>query len=194
MEREDRGTGRGARHALLCVVVGEGSGPGAAALADAWAAGAPRCTVETVALGAGNPHVPGRGAGASGPAPRPSGVFVPLTDLGLSTTREVVAPDVALLRERVPGADVVVVHVTELDAQALAGGPVADVAGAATAHAVPVVVLADRVLVTRRQWSAAGVSGVYELGPAGGHDDAGRQAAVARVARTWAPSWAAPEG
>lgn len=48
-----------------------------------------------------------------------------------------------------------------------------------------VVVLAGRAEVSRREWSAAGVSGVHEVGAA----DGARSDAVGRAARTWAPRW-----
>ncbi|WP_159797538.1 glycerate kinase [Puerhibacterium puerhi] len=83
---------------------------------------------------------------------------------------------------RVAAADIIVVHLERLDARALHGPPLADVVAAARPGAVPVVVLAGRAEASRREWSAAGLSGVHEVG-----DDDGDR--VARVAATWAPRW-----
>lgn len=165
------------------VVLVAGSESVAEDVARAWATGSPRSVVEQVVLSA-RPSTSDAGP-VSGGAPR--GVFVPTTSLGLaSVTPPPVPPDVAHLRDRVAAADLVVVHVEVLDVDSLQAGRVADAAQAAAAHAVPVVVLAERSESTRREWSGAGVSGVHELGapPAGAED------VVARIARTWAPGWA----
>ncbi len=115
---------------------------------------------------------------------RPVGVFVPTTALGLSSVAPPpVPPGVARLRAGVAGADLVVVLAEVLDARELHEGPVAEAARAAEPYAVPVVVLAGRDESTRRAWSAAGVSGVHEVGDA-------PLDLVPRVARTWAPEWA----
>ncbi|CAM3645415.1 glycerate kinase [Isoptericola cucumis] len=176
-------------HVLLCVEddADVRSRPSAheraAALAAAWRDGAPRCAVTSLVLPAApragdeGPRGPGGSRGASAP-----GVFVPVTALGLTRVAEQVSAATARLREQVADADLAVAAVPVLDGDGLHGGVVAAVAGAAAELAVPVVVLAGRVAVTRREWSGAGVSGVHELG-----DDS---TAVVRVARTWAPSWA----
>lgn len=167
-------------HVLLLA----GSETGARALADAWSAAAPRCSVVPFAL-----VVPGLGPGGheAGPGERPTppaGVFVPTTALGLSSvTPPPVPPDVARLRAEVADVDLVVVLADVLDARELHEGLVAEAARAAEPHAVPVVVLAGRDESTRRAWSAAGVSGVHEVGDT-------PLDVVPRVARTWAPSWA----
>ncbi|TWH28938.1 hypothetical protein L600_003500000200 [Isoptericola variabilis J7] len=165
-------------HVLL--VAAAGSDPHA--LAGAWRDAAPRCAVEPFAL----PPRPSEGGAepAGPPAGRPApGVFVPTTALGLSSvTPPPPPPEVARLRAAA-AADLVVVHVAVLDADELHEGAVARAAEAAAPHAVPVVVLAGRDLSTRREWSAAGVSGVHEVG-----DEP--LAALPRVARTWAPAWA----
>lgn len=150
---------------------------GVDALADAWMRAADHCTMRVHRLAGAPP-----GAGAA-----PPGVLVPVESLGLRSARVHVPPDVARLREAAGAADLVVVHVPELDAATLHGVPVGTASAAAAPHAVPVVVLANRVTTTRREWSAAGISGVHELGP----DGAGALEAVARAARTWAPAWAA---
>jgi glycerate kinase len=111
-------------------------------------------------------------------------VFVPTTALGLSSvTPPPVPSDVARLRERAAAADLVVVHTAVLDAGTLHDGAVAEAARAAEPHAVPVVVLAGRDESSRREWSAAGLSGVHEVG-----DEP--LEVVPRVARTWSPAWA----
>lgn len=156
--------------------------PRAASLAAAWEDAAPHCTVEPLELDGpapAGPASPGRP-----PDPEaPRGVFVPVTSLGLDSAREHLSPRAARLREHVSRADLVVVAAEALDGAALHEGPVAAVADAAAPYAVPVVVVADRVEVTRREWSAAGVSGVHEAATGG--------EALARVARTWAPVWSA---
>jgi len=155
---------------LLCV--GEDAGPLAPALATAWRDAAPSCDVTTVVLpdptAAGSAH------------PAPAGVFVPLEALGLSSVAE---PEEGPLAAPATASDLVVVHVPVLDGTSLREGRVPAAVAAAAPHAVPVVVLAGRSEVSRREWSGAGVSGVHETG-----SDA--VTATARVARTWAPSWA----
>ncbi|GAA1739461.1 hypothetical protein GCM10009809_38640 [Isoptericola hypogeus] len=159
------------------VGAGRGGAARAAALAAAWRGAAPRCTVEPLVLPAAAPGPSHRPDGGTVPV----GVFVPVTSLGLANVSERVPAATALLRERVAEADLVVVHVPVLDGETLHGGPVAAAAEAAAPHAVPVVLLAGRCEVSRREWSGAGLSGVHEV--------VGEEA-VARVARTWAPGWA----
>ncbi|MFC8599665.1 MULTISPECIES: hypothetical protein [unclassified Isoptericola] len=154
-------------HVLLCV--GEDADTLAPELASAWRAGAPSCEVEPVVV-------------PVAVAPRhdvPAGVFVPLDALGLGS---VPAPGPGPLAEAAGAADVVVVHLPVLDGTTLHEGLLADAVRAAAPQAVPVVVLAGRSEVSRREWSGAGVSGVHETGP-------DVVAATVRVARTWAPSW-----
>ncbi|MDO8145221.1 MULTISPECIES: hypothetical protein [unclassified Isoptericola] len=152
-------------------------------LAAAWTEAAPRCVVEPMVL----PPGPVAATAPPGEAPAP-GVFVPTTSLGLtSVTPPPPPPEVRLLQERVAHADLVVVHTPVLDGSALRAGPVHRAAEAAAPYAVPVVVLAGRDETTRRELSGAGVAGAHEIGePPSGE-------AVGRVARTWAPAWAAPE-
>ncbi|MEU2198853.1 hypothetical protein [Isoptericola sp. NPDC019482] len=152
---------------LLCV--GEDAAPLARALATAWREAAPSCDVTTVVLP--EPAPPGEA---------PAGVFVPLAALGLAT---VAGPEEGPLAAPVAASDLVVVHVPALDGTTLREGHVPAAVAAAAPHAVPVVVLAGRSEVSRREWSGAGVSGVHETG-------ADVLAATGRVARTWAPSWA----
>ncbi|MFD6135122.1 hypothetical protein [Isoptericola sp. NPDC060257] len=167
---------------LLCV--GEDARPLAPALATAWREAAPSCDVTTVVLPAtlsDNPSDKPSDAAPPGEArPALAGVFVPLGALGLSS---VAGPEEGPLAGPAAEADLVVVHVPVLDGTTLREGRVPAAVAAAAPHAVPVVVLAGRSEVSRREWSGAGVSGVHETGP-----DAAT--ATARVARTWAPSWA----
>ncbi|MFE5342943.1 hypothetical protein ACFQ80_22185 [Isoptericola sp. NPDC056578] len=155
---------------LLCV--GEDAGPLAPALATAWREAAPSCAVTTVVLP--DPAPPGEAH------PSSVGVFVPLDALGLAS---VSGPEDGPLAAPAATSDLVVVHVPVLDGTTLREGRVPAAVAAAAPHAVPVVVLAGRTEVSRREWSGAGVSGVHETG-------ADVVAATARVARTWAPSWA----
>ncbi|QAY71323.1 glycerate kinase [Xylanimonas protaetiae] len=148
--------------------------------ADARLAGDLAAAWATAAAGSVGPAVlPARSA-----APAPSGVFVPVSALGLSR-RPSAASEEERLRALVADADVVVVHVDVLDAPALHEGPLPLVARVAGERALPVVVLAGRAEASRREWSAAGVSGVHEVGEEPGD----RATAVARAGRTWAPSW-----
>ena len=116
-----------------------------------------------------------------------AGVFVPLSALGLTTTARAADPAEVRLRELAADADVVVVHQETLDGDALHEGALPLVARVAGEGALPVVVLAGRAEASRREWSAAGVSAVHEVGD----DPVARADAVARAARTWAPSWSA---
>jgi glycerate kinase len=85
------------------------------------------------------------------------------------------------LRDRLPGSLLVLVT-RSYDAATVHEGVVADTARAALETATPTVVLAERVLVGRREGMALGVSGSYELREG---EDLG--ALAARVARTWTP-------
>ncbi|MFD6177116.1 MULTISPECIES: glycerate kinase [unclassified Isoptericola] len=155
---------------LLCV--GEDADALLPDLATAWREAAPACEVTTAVL-------PGAGPAAVGQA-APVGVFVPLDALGLAS---VASPGAGPLDAAAEAADLVVVHLGALDGTTLREGLVAAAVRAAAPLALPVVVLAGRSEVSRREWSGAGVSGVHETGP-------DVLAAVPRVARTWAPSWA----
>ena len=110
---------------------------------------------------------------------------MPLGALGLTAVPRAAHPAEARLREQVAGADLVVVHLDVLDGGALHDGVLPLVARVAGERALPVVVLAGRSEVARRQWPAGGVSGVHEVGS----DPVRRAAAVERAARTWAPGW-----
>ncbi|MBE1876988.1 hypothetical protein [Myceligenerans pegani] len=128
-------------------------------------------------------------AGTTAPAPRP--VVVAGTRLtvgapppespGPPAPRSALpAAEAGALSAAVGASDVAAAWVDVLDAGTLRAGPVAEAAAAAAPHAVPVVALAGRVEVSRRELAAAGVSGAHEV-----HD-----ADVARVARSWTPGWA----
>ncbi len=140
-------------------------------LAQAWRSAAAG-TVEPAVL-------PVREAG-----PVPTGVFVPLSAMGLRTPPPA-DPGEERLRALTAAADVVVVHLDVLDQTALHEGPLPLVARVAVERALPVVVLTGRAEASRREWSAGGVSGVHEVGT----DPESRGASVARAGRTWAPSW-----
>ena len=100
---------------------------------------------------------------------------------GIGTVLE--AADIAGL---IGSVDLVVTGEGSFDWQSLRGKVVAGVAAAALERAVPVVVLAGRVEVSRREWITAGVAAAFpaaaELGES--HSD-GVSRAAARAARTW---------
>ncbi|MFP3712538.1 hypothetical protein [Puerhibacterium sp. TATVAM-FAB25] len=173
----------------------------AAGLAAAWRAGGAG-TVEAGVLppappAAGASPADGRPPGAQGPdagpdAGRDAGpapVLVPVSAL-LRRPGAEVPPARPLPAWAAPlaAADLVVVHLERLDARGLHGPPLADVVAVAAPLALPVVVLARRSEAARREWSAAGLSGVHEVGPAGDGPVA-RAEQVARAAATWAPRW-----
>ena len=145
-------------------------------LAAAWRAGAAG-TVDAATLPVTGP--------AAGVGP---GVFVPLGALGLSAAAGSPTPAEARLRTLLDDADLVVLHLDVLDGTGLHEGPLPFVARVAGERALPVVVVAGRAEVSRREWSAGGVSGVHEVG-AGSQ---ARAAALGRVASTWAPRWEQP--
>lgn len=157
------------------------------ALAAAWRAGASG-TAEPAVLppGPARPHASGA-AVTGAPEQRPA-VFVPLAALVRGGV-EAVDPHEQRLRALAAGADLVVVHLEVLDGAALHEPPLTVAARAAAAHALPLVVLAGRAEAGRREWSAAGVGGVHEVGLLAAEDDAWA-ARVGRAARTWAPGWA----
>lgn len=173
--------------------------PDAERLAAAWRAAAPHTGTEARAVivpGAGAvPPLPGHGAdprpgggvllaGAAIPVGPPAGVGAGGVGSGPSAPGP--APSALPTAEQevlacaAAQADVVVAYAPRLDGEALRRGVVVEAAAAAADHAVPVVAVTDRSEVTRRQWSAAGLSGVHELADGD----------VARVARTWTPGWA----
>lgn len=87
------------------------------------------------------------------------------------------------------GVEVVLTGEGAFDWQSLRGKVVAGVAGAALAHSVPVVVLAGRVEVSRREWIAAGVASAFSVAAQPGESArAGVERAAERAARTWSRS------
>lgn len=118
--------------------------------------------------------VSGNRLSVGAPPPEPPGPPAPRSALP--------GPDAHALSEAAAGSDLVVAWVEVLDAGSLRAGPVAEAAAAASAHAVPVVALAGRVEVSRRELATAGVSGAHAVPDT----DMG----VRRVARSWTPRWA----
>lgn len=103
----------------------------------------------------------------------------------------VVADAVGLTR-RVAGADLVLTGEGTLDWQSLHGKVVSAVAARGLEHGVPVVAVAGQVFAGRREWSAAGLAGVYavverpdQLEEVLAAPAQTLTARVARVARTW---------
>lgn len=103
-----------------------------------------------------------------------------------------VVADAVGLAAAVSDADLVLTGEGSFDWQSLHGKVVSAVAAAAVERGVPAVVVAGQVLVGRREWGAAGISGAYavaerpDLLAASLADPAGTLAArVERVARTW---------
>src|SRR5699024_4674176 len=94
----------------------------------------------------------------------------------------------------VAAADVVITGEGSLDHQSLQGKVVAGVAELAAAHSTPVVAVAGRILLGRREAMALGLSGTYAIAekyeaveramadPVGTLADR-----AARVATTWSP-------
>ena len=100
--------------------------------------------------------------------------------------------DTVGLAGRIAAADVVVTGEGAFDWQSLRGKVVSGVAAAALAAGRPVVVIAGRVDVGRREFTALGVSAAYSVVDIAGSaeaavaDPAARLAdTAARVARTW---------
>ncbi|GAB3169194.1 hypothetical protein GCM10027059_33580 [Myceligenerans halotolerans] len=178
------------------VVIAEGADR-ARDLAEAWCRAVPGATAEAHGVGVapvmpneihpgtspdgrpgpGGEHpapvvVAGARLGVGVPQPEPPGPPAPRSALP--------AGEAARLSEIAAMADVVAAHVAVLDAGSLRTGPVAEAAASAGPHGVPVVALAERVEVTRRELASAGISGAHEIA---GSD-------VARVARSWTPGWA----
>jgi glycerate kinase len=124
-------------------------------------------------------EVPGAGAGG--------GIGAALIRLGAHRVAGIGTVLAAAGVERLlSGCDVVVTGEGAFDWQSLRGKAVAGVAAEALARAVPVVVLAGRVDLGRREWIAAGVSAAYPAAAGPGEDaHAGVVRAAARAAGTW---------
>jgi glycerate 2-kinase len=122
------------------------------------------------------------GAGAGG------GLGAALLRLG---ARRVPGVDTVLVAsgigERIAEAELVVTGEGAFDWQSLRGKAVAGVAAAATARAIPTLVLAGRVELTRREWITIGVAGALPAAAEPGEAPRdGLVRAAARAARTWA--------
>jgi glycerate 2-kinase len=93
------------------------------------------------------------------------------------------------IADLITGVDLVITGEGSFDWQSLRGKVVAGVATAALEHAVPVLVLAGRVEVSRREWITAGVAAAFPTAAQAGetHRD-GVARAAARAARTWSRS------
>lgn len=128
-----------------------------------------------------------RGAGAGG------GLAFALALLGAQVRDGAdVAAELSGLDGAVAGADLVLTGVGLLDPHALHGTGLAAAARAGLVFGVPVVALAEQVLLGRREASAAGLSGAYPVVESLDAQDAARQdpagslrTLAARVARTW---------
>ena len=84
------------------------------------------------------------------------------------------------------GAGVAVTGEASFDWRSLRGTPVPEVAQAAAARGVPCVVLAQQVLVGRREAAAVGVDAAYAVGGDGG---VAADEALAALAETVAGRW-----
>ena len=112
--------------------------------------------------------------------------LVALGGTRVSGTQAVV--DAVGLAYRAAAADLVVTAESVFDGGSLSGRVPRGAAWAAQKAGCPCVVLAERVLVGRREFAAAGVDAAYELGPAGpatGSLTDRLLASAERVARTW---------
>ena len=112
--------------------------------------------------------------------------LVALGGTRVSGTQAVV--DAVRLADRAAAADLVVTAESVFDGGSLTGRVPRGAAWAAQKAGCPCVVLAERVLVGRREFAAAGVDAAYELGPAGPASGSLAErltASAERVARTW---------
>ncbi len=165
----------------------------AALLGDLDTPGPQGRTRSLLALGAaGGAAVPRRWSGLPG-AGAAGGIGFGLALLGARLLPgSTVVADAVGLAGAVAGADLVLTGEGSFDWQSLHGKVVSAVAEAALRCGVPAVVVAGQVLVGRREWGAAGISGAYAVAErpdqvaASLADPAGALAArVERVARTW---------
>ncbi|HLS48599.1 MAG TPA: glycerate kinase [Actinomycetaceae bacterium] len=90
------------------------------------------------------------------------------------------------LPDQLAGYDVVITTCDALDPLTLHGSIVAAVAAAAADHALPVVVLAQRVQASRREMAGAGIVAAYATGELPAQPLAQLHHWGARLARTWA--------
>jgi glycerate kinase len=90
------------------------------------------------------------------------------------------------LAEVLGSVDLVITGEGAFDWQSLRGKVVAGVAAAATARAVPTLVLAGRVELSRREWMQVGIAAAFPAGPGPAEDPWTALAAAAqRAAGTW---------
>jgi glycerate kinase len=87
------------------------------------------------------------------------------------------------------GAGLAVTGEGTFDWRSLRGTPVPEVARSAAARGVPCVVLAEQVLVGRREAAAVGVDAAYAVGGDGGAPAADPAGALAALAETVARRW-----
>lgn len=120
------------------------------------------------------------GAGAGG------GIGAALIRLGATRVPGIATVLSAAGIDGLDDVDLVITGEGSFDWQSLRGKVVAGVAEAAVPRAVPVVVLAGRVEVSRREWIAAGVVSAFAAAPDDGESAAaGLARAAQRLARTW---------
>jgi glycerate kinase len=98
--------------------------------------------------------------------------------------------DAVGLAARCDGADLVITGEGSFDWQSLRGKVLLGVTAAAQAWGCPVLVMAGRIEVGRRDWQAAGVAGAYSMTAAAGDASMTRArevltATAARAARSW---------
>ena len=122
------------------------------------------------------------GAGAGG------GIGAALMRLGARRVPGIATVlEAAGLRDALASADLVITGEGAFDWQSLRGKAVAGIAQAATARALPTVVLAGRVDLSRREWMQVGVSAAFPAGAGPGEDPwAALAGAAERAAGTWA--------
>ena len=112
----------------------------------------------------------------------------PADDLVLLPAADVPAGLGTALDTALDGAGCAVTGEASFDWRSLRGAPVPEVARSAAARGVPCLVLAEQVLVGRREAAAVGVDAAYAVGGDGGApgDPAEALAALAEtVARRW---------
>lgn len=121
------------------------------------------------------------GAGAGG------GIGAALIRLGARRVPGIATVmDAAGIREAIASADLVITGEGALDWQSLHGKVVSGVASTALERGVPVLVLAGRIDIDRREWLAAGVAAAFPAAADPGEDPAaGLARAAGRAARTW---------
>ncbi len=129
------------------------------------------------------------GAGAAGGLGAALSALGARREAGIALVREAVRLD-----DRIAAADLVLTGEGRFDATSLTGKVVSGVAQAASAAAVPCVVLAGQVAIGRQEAAAHGIAEAHGVADAVGlaaslADPAGELSRLAaRVARSWSPS------